>query len=37
MAERARLAGGTLAIESKLGDGTVIRAEVPIRAEEVIA
>jgi signal transduction histidine kinase len=37
MAERARLAGGTLTVESAPGAGTAVFAEVPIRLQEAVS
>ncbi len=37
MRERIDLLGGTLAIESRIGQGTRIRVEIPVQAEEVNA
>jgi two-component system CheB/CheR fusion protein len=34
MQERARLAGGTLKVASKLGEGTTISVEVPVKAND---
>jgi signal transduction histidine kinase len=34
MRERMELLGGTLAIESQLGEGSVVRARIPCAATE---
>ena len=34
MQERARLAGGTITVNSKLGEGTTVSVEVPVEAHE---